>query len=265
MPGGLPLLLPVVAVDSPVQALPFLDDAEVLAAARETEAVGASEFCLVLAVRGPDERTMQRILEVVALVRDNTRLNVAVSAGILEPGQAERLAAGGVHRYNHNLETARSFFGQIVTTHTWEQRQRTCTDVIRAGMELCCGVLLGMGETDAQRIELIGELAALAPAEVPINFLDPRPGTPLAIRRPLRALDALRWIAVFRLGLPDAILRYAGGREITLGQLQAMGMTAGINALIVGNYLTTLGRPAADDLSMLAELRMPIGALSAAL
>jgi biotin synthase len=132
-------------------------------------------------------------------------------------------------------------------------------------MELCCGVLLGMGETDDQRIELIGELAALAPAEVPINFLDPRPGTPLAIRRPLRALDAVRWIAVFRLGLPDAILRYAGGREITLGQLQAMGMTAGINALIVGNYLTTLGRPAADDLSMLAELRMPIGALSVAL
>jgi biotin synthase len=126
-------------------------------------------------------------------------------------------------------------------------------------------VLLGMGETDAQRLELIGELAALEPAEVPINFLDPRPGTPLAIRRPIRALEAVRWIALFRLGLPDAILRYAGGREITLGQLQAMGMTAGINALIVGNYLTTLGRPAADDLSMLAELRMPIGALSAAL
>jgi biotin synthase len=251
--------------DSPVQAMPFLDDAEVLAAAKETEAMGASEFCLVLAVRGPDERTMRRILEVVALVRAHTGLNVAVSAGILEPGQAEELAAGGVHRYNHNLETARSFFDQIVSTHTWEQRQRTCTDVIRAGMELCCGVLLGMGESDAQRLELIGELASLAPAEVPINFLDPRPGTPLAIRRPIRALDAVRWIALFRLGLPDAILRYAGGREITLGQLQAMGMTAGINALIVGNYLTTLGRAAADDLGMLAELRMPIGALSVAL
>jgi biotin synthase len=251
--------------DTPVQAMPFLDNDEVLAAARETEAVGASEFCLVLAVRGPDERTLRRILEVVALVRDNTGLNVAVSAGILEPGQAKALAAGGVHRYNHNLETARSFFGQIVSTHSWEQRLQTCTDVVDAGMELCCGVLLGMGETDAQRLELIGELAALEPAEVPINFLDPRPGTPLAIRRPIRALDAVRWIALFRLGLPDAILRYAGGREITLGQLQAMGMTAGINALIVGNYLTTLGRPASEDLGMLAELRMPIGALSAAL
>lgn len=132
-------------------------------------------------------------------------------------------------------------------------------------MELCCGVLLGVGERENQRLELIAELAELAPSEVPINFLDPRPGTPLAIRRPVRPLDALRWIAVFRLGLPAAILRYAGGRELTLGELQAMGMTAGINALIVGNYLTTLGRAPEEDLAMLADLRMPIGALSGAI
>jgi biotin synthase len=129
-------------------------------------------------------------------------------------------------------------------------------------MELCCGVLLGMGETDEQRLELLGQLGELRPAEVPVNFLDPRPGTPLMIRRPVGALDAIRWIALFRLGLPDVILRYAGGREVTLGELQAMGMTAGINALIVGNYLTTLGRAPADDLDMLQDLRMPIGALS---
>ena len=129
-------------------------------------------------------------------------------------------------------------------------------------MELCCGVLLGMGETDAQRLELIAELAELAPAEVPVNFLDPRPGTPLSIRRPLRPLEAIRWIATFRLGLPDVILRYAGGRELTLRELQAMGMTAGINALIVGNYLTTLGRSPDADLTMLRDLGMPIGALS---
>ena len=113
-----------------------------------------------------------------------------------------------------------------------------------------------------QRLELIGQLAELEPAEVPVNFLDPRPGTPLAIRKPVRPLDAIRWIALFRLGLPDVILRYAGGRELTLGELQAMGMTAGINALIVGNYLTTLGRSPDDDLAMLRDLRMPIGALS---
>jgi biotin synthase len=233
-----------------------------LAAARETAALGATEFCIVLAVRGPDERTMRRLVELVPLVQAETGLNVAVSAGILSRSQAHRLAAAGVHRYNHNLETARSFFPRIVTTHTWEERRDTCLLVKEAGMELCCGVLLGMGETDRQRLELIGQLAELTPAEVPINFLDPRPGTPLVIRPRVAPLDAIRWIALFRLGLPDVILRYAGGREITLGELQAMGMMAGINALIVGNYLTTLGRHPDEDFAMLRDLRMPIGALS---
>ncbi|HEY1635782.1 MAG TPA: biotin synthase BioB [Acidimicrobiales bacterium] len=248
--------------DSPVKATPFLDTGEVLAAAEETAKLGASEFCLVLAVRGPDERTLQRIIDLVPLVGERTGLNVAVSAGILSPEQAGRLAAAGVHRYNHNIETARSYFGRIVTTHTWEERAETCRLVRQHGMELCCGVLLGMGESDEQRLELLGQLRELDPAEVPVNFLNPRPGTPLAERPIVGAMDALRWIALFRLALPGVILRYAGGREVTLGQLQAMGMTAGINALIVGNYLTTLGRPPEDDLRMLADLRMPIGALS---
>ncbi|HET6665050.1 MAG TPA: hypothetical protein VFG94_12360, partial [Acidimicrobiales bacterium] len=123
-------------------------------------------------------------------------------------------------------------------------------------------VLLGMGETDQQRIELLGELREAGPAEVPLNFLDPRPGTPLAGRPLVAALEAIRWIALFSLGLPDVILRYAGGREVTLGDLQEMGMTAGINALIVGNYLTTLGRAPQEDLVMLDGLRMPIGTVS---
>jgi len=248
--------------ETPVLATPFLDTDQVLSAARETAALGATEFCLVLAVRGPDERTLRRLLDLVPLVREETGLNVAISAGILDAEQARRLAAGGVHRYNHNLETARSFFPEIVTTHTWEERFETCRLVKEAGMELCCGVLLGMGESDEQRLELVGQLAELDPAEVPVNFLDPRPGTPLMIRRPVPPLEAIRWIAVFRLGLPGVILRYAGGREITLGELQAMGMTAGINALIVGNYLTTLGRSPQEDLDMLRDLRLPIGALS---
>jgi biotin synthase len=248
--------------ETQVQATPFLDTDEVLAAAAETAALGASEFCLVLAVRGPDERTMQRLLELVPIVGDRTGLNVAVSAGILTDEQAARLAAGGVHRYNHNLETARSYFPSIVTTHTWEERFQTCELVREHGMELCCGVLLGMGETTAQRLELIGQLREVEPAEVPVNFLNPRPGTPLADRLVVAPLEALRWIALFRLGLPSTILRYAGGREVTLRELQAMGMTAGINALIVGNYLTTLGRSPEEDLQMLDDLQMPIGVLS---
>ena len=248
--------------ETQVLATPFLDTDEVLRAAEETARLGASEFCIVLAVRGPDERTMKRLLEVVPMVRDRVGLNVAVSAGILDDDKARRLAAGGVHRYNHNLETAQSFFPQIVTTHTWDERFETCELVRRHGMELCCGVLLGMGETVDQRVELIGQLRSVEPAEVPINFLNPRPGTPLGDRALVEPIEALRWIALFRLGLPSVILRYAGGREVTLRELQAMGMTAGINALIVGNYLTTLGRSPEDDLQMLDDLHMPIGVLS---
>jgi biotin synthase len=251
--------------ESPVKATPFADTGEVLRAAEETRAAGATEFCIVLAVRGPDERTLQRILELVPAIREKTGLNVAVSAGILTGEQARRLAAGGVHRYNHNLETARSYFPTVVTTHTWDERKTTCRLVRDHGMELCSGALIGMGETDAQRIELILQLQELDPTEVPLNFLNPRPGTPLGDEKPVAAWEAIRWIALFRLGLPGVILRYAGGREVTLRELQSMGMTSGINALIVGNYLTTLGRSPAEDLSMLADLRMPVRALTGVL
>jgi biotin synthase len=251
--------------DTPVKATPFLDADEIIRAAEETKALGASEFCIVLAVRGPNPIVMEQLVRIAPLVRERTGLNVAVSAGILTRAQAERLAAAGVHRYNHNLETARSFFPEIVTTHSYDERFDTCALVHEVGMELCCGVLLGMGESAAQRVELIGELRDARPAEVPINFLNPRPGTPLGDRPLVEPLEAIRWIALFRLGLPDVILRYAGGREVTLRELQSLGMTAGINALIVGNYLTTLGRSPSEDLQMLDDLRMPIGVLSKAI
>ena len=248
--------------ESPVRATPLLEVDALLAAAEETVGLGASEFCIVLAVRGPDERVMACMEEVVPLIRRRTGLDVAASLGILDAGQARRLAAAGVRRYNHNLETARSFFGRVVTTHTWEARIVTCHLVRDAGMELCCGALLGMGETDEQRLELLGQLRDVEPAEVPINFLNPRPGTPLGSRPLLEPMEAIRWIALFRLALPGVVLRYAGGREVTLRQLQALGLTSGVNALIVGNYLTTLGRSPEDDLQLLADLRMPVGVLS---
>jgi biotin synthase len=250
---------------SPVKAAPLLDLDDLLAAADETARLGASEFCIVVALRGPDERTMARVVEAVPLIRARTGLQVAASLGILSAGQARRLRDAGLHRYNHNLETARSFFDSVVTTHTWEERADTCRLVRQTGMELCCGVLLGMGESDEQRLELLGELRDVDPAEVPVNFLNPRPGTPMAARPLVEPLQAIRWIALFRLALPGVILRYAGGREVTLRQLQAMGLTSGINALIVGNYLTTLGRAPQDDLDLLADLGMPVGALSTVL
>jgi biotin synthase len=250
---------------SPVRAV-WLDMAELVEAARQTAATGATEFCIVAAVRGPDERLMAQVREGVAAVRAAVEINIAASLGILTHGQVGELAALGVHRYNHNLETARSFFPQIVTTHTWDERWETLRLVREAGMQVCCGGILGLGETVEQRAEFAAQLAALDPHEVPLNFLNPRPGTPLAEQGLLQARDALRAIAAFRLALPRTILRYAGGREITLGDLGTRdGLLGGVNAVIVGNYLTTLGRPASTDLELLAELSMPVKALSATL
>ena len=248
--------------ESPVRPTAILDLDEIRAAAADTAKVGATEFCIVAAVRGPDEKLIDRVLEATKIVMDETGLQVAASLGILTREQAYRLADGGVHRYNHNLETARSYFGQIVTTHTWEERFETCILVRETGMELCCGMLLGMGESDDQRIEMLVDLRRVSPAEVPINFLNPRPGTPLGDRPLVEPLEAIKWISLFRMALPEVILRYAGGREVTLRELQSLGLTAGINALIVGNYLTTLGRQPQEDIQMLSDLRMPIGALS---
>jgi biotin synthase len=243
---------------TPVRPEPFVDVPAMVDAARRSEELGATEFCIVLAVRGPDERIMDQVLGAVAALHEATDLRVACSLGILTRQQAESLAAAGVHRYNHNLEAARSFFPAIVSTHTWEERHETCRLVGEAGMELCSGGIVGMGETMRQRVELAFELRDLGPREVPINFLNPRPGTPLGDRPLLPALEAVRMIALFRLVLPAAVLRPAGGREVILRDLQALGMLAGANALIVGNYLTTLGRTPADDLRMLEDLGMPV-------
>jgi biotin synthase len=185
-------------------------------------------------------------------------MNVACSLGILTRDQAETLAAAGVHRYNHNLETARSFFPSIATTHSWDERYETCRLVQEVGMELCSGGIMGMGESWDQRIEFAFQLRELSPSEIPLNFLNPRPGTPLSGRPVLGPLEALKCIALFRLIHPTVLLRYAGGREVTLRDLQATGMLAGINALIVGNYLTTLGRSPEQDLAMLEDLGMPV-------
>jgi biotin synthase len=246
---------------SPVRAA-WLDIPSLVKAAVETRATGATEFCIVAAVRGPDEKLMKQVREGVAAIREAVDIQVACSLGMLTQEQVDELAAMGVHRYNHNLETARSHFPQVVTTHTWEERWDTLRMVRDAGMEVCCGGILGMGETLEQRAEFAAQLAELEPDEVPLNFLNPRPGTPFGELPVMDANDALRAIAVFRLVLPRTILRFAGGREITLGDLAKDGMLGGINAVIVGNYLTTLGRPATEDLDTLADLQMPLKALS---
>jgi biotin synthase len=206
---------------------------------------------------------MEQMREGVGAIKAAVEINVAASVGMLTAEQAAELVDMGVHRYNHNLEAGRSYFPQVVTTHSWEERWETCQLVKDAGMELCCGGLVGMGETLEQRAELAAQLSELEPHEVPLNFLNPRPGTPFGDLEPMPANDALRTIAAFRLALPRTILRYAGGRELTLGDLGTRdGLLGGINAVIVGNYLTTLGRDPREDLALLDELNMPIKALN---
>jgi biotin synthase len=248
---------------SPVRSA-WLDVPSLVEAAKQTAKTGATEFCIVAAVRGPDERLLAQVAAGIEAIRNEVDIQIACSLGMLTQGQVERLAAMGVHRYNHNLETARSFFGEVVTTHTWEERWDTLSMVRDAGMEVCCGGILGMGESLEQRAEFTANLAELDPDEVPLNFLNPRPGTPFGDLDVLPASEALKAVAAFRLALPRTMLRFAGGREITLGDLGAKkGILGGINAVIVGNYLTTLGRPAEADLELLDDLQMPIKALNA--
>ena len=247
---------------SPVRSV-WLDIPQLVRAAEETAATGASEFCIVAAVRGPDERLMSQVRAGVAAIREAVDINVACSLGMLTQEQVDDLKAMGVHRYNHNLEAARSYFPSVVTTHSYEERWETCLMVRESGMELCCGGLVGMGETLEQRAELASQLAELDPDEVPLNFLNPRPGTPFGELPVMESADALRTIAAFRLAMPRTILRYAGGRELTLGDLGTRdGLLGGVNAMIVGNYLTTLGRDPEQDLALLSDLRMPIKELA---
>ncbi|WP_444230397.1 biotin synthase BioB [Corynebacterium durum] len=249
--------------ESPVRAA-WLDIPGLVEAAKQTAKTGATEFCIVAAVKGPDENLMSQMEKAIAAIQAEVDIHVAASVGILTQEQVDRLAAAGIHRYNHNLETAKSFFPSVVTTHTWESRRETLRMIKEAGIEVCSGGILGMGESLEQRAEFAADLQELQPEEVPMNFLDPRPGTPFADYEVMEASDALRAIGAFRLALPKTILRFAGGRELTLGDLGAeQGLQGGINAIIVGNYLTTLGRPQEQDLDMMGKLRLPIKALNA--
>jgi biotin synthase len=242
----------------------WLDIPGLVLAARQTKATGATEFCIVAAVRGPDKRLLDQVRQGVKAIReDGNDIQIACSLGMLTQEQVDELVEMGVHRYNHNLETARSHFPNVVTTHEWEERWETLRMVRAAGMEVCSGGIIGMGETIEQRAEFAVQLAELEPDEVPMNFLIPNPGTPYENYPVVAGPEALRTVAAFRLAMPRTMLRFAGGRELTLGDLGAeQGMLGGINAIIVGNYLTNLGRPASQDLDMLAELKMPIKALN---
>ena len=233
--------------ESPVRAV-TLNIAELLEAAKQSEKMGASEFCIVAAVKGPTDALLEQVAEAVTAIQEEVDISISASLGILTREQAQRLAQMGVTRYNHNFETARSFFPNVVTTHTWEERKNTLEYVLAEGMETCCGGIIGLGETLEQRAEFAAQLAEIRPHEVPMNFLDPRPGTPFADRPLVPQGEALRAVAAFRLAMPSTQLRFAGGTELALGDDGTeQGLLGGANAIIGGNYLTTFGRPMEKD------------------
>ncbi|MDQ2679836.1 MAG: biotin synthase BioB [Candidatus Eremiobacteraeota bacterium] len=223
-------------------------------AAREAHERGAGEFCIVVAVRGPSARLLERVAQATRQIKQELPLTVAVSLGILREDQLPILVEAGVDKVNHNLETSRRFFPEICTTHTYDERWDTCTLVKRSGLELCCGGIIGMGETIADRIDFITSLQELQPQEVPINFLNPRPGTPMQDRSLVEPIEALRFVAMARMALPNALIRFAGGRELTLQGLQDLGMRSGVSGIVLGNYLTTSGRGDVEDFAMLERL-----------
>lgn len=246
-----------------VAARPLMRPDEAVEAALRAWKSGASEFCLVIAVRGPTASVLERVIACVAAVREATPLKVAVSLGIMTRDQVRLLKNAGVAKINHNLEAGPRFFPSICTTHSYEERLATCRAVRAEGLELCSGGIFGMGESLDDRLDLACDLQALDPEEVPVNFLDPRPGTPLG-ERPLLDIDeALRCVAMMRFALPRALIRLSGGRERALQDRQILGLAAGADGVIIGDYLTTQGQAPALDREMARDFAAAYRAWSA--
>jgi biotin synthase len=248
--------------DSPVYGLKSKE--EILAQAKAAEAAGAKRFCLVSQGRGikynsPKSTELENILETVRQIIAETNIKPCCALGEVTAEQAQALKEAGVSRYNHNLEASENFYSQIVTTHTWQDRVETVKNLKAAGIQACTGGIIGMGESWEDRVDLALALRELQVESVPINLLNPRAGTPLGDRPKLDPIEALKAIAIFRMILPEQILRYAGGREAVMGELQAMGLKAGINAMLIGHYLTTIGQPPEQDHAMLEKLGLQGG------
>ena len=231
----------------------MLDPQQILDGARIAAQHRARTYCIVVSGRAPREQDLDTVARVAARIREACRLKICVSVGLLTPGQAARLKACGVNRINHNLNTSERFYPSICTTHTYRQRLATLRAVREAGLEICSGGIIGMGEEDFDVVELALRLGGLGVEAVPVNFLIPIPGTPLESAPRLNPRYCLKVLALFRLANPKCELRIAAGREIQLGSLQPLGLYPA-NSIFVGDYLTTQGQPPEDDYRMIEAL-----------
>ncbi|MBM4327677.1 MAG: biotin synthase BioB [Deltaproteobacteria bacterium] len=234
-------------------AYPLVSSDSIVTAAREAGEAGAARFCTVTSGGALSNREFDALIQALESVHSEVDIALDASLGFLNEERAAQLSAAGVTRYNHNLETSREYYPQICTTHSYEQRVETVRTVLAAGMSVCCGGIIGLGESPQQRLDLAFTLAKLGVDCVPINILNPRPGTPLEHAAPPEPLEILKTVALFRLILPQATIKIAGGREANLGDFQAMALRSGANGMIIGGYLTTAGRPVEKDWEMVRQ------------
>ena len=220
--------------------------------AREAYRMKAVKYCMVTATRGPSPRELEIVCEAVRRIKAEMPIKICTSLGLLTDTQAERLAAAGVDRFNHNLETSKNYFGNVCQTHKWEDRVATIKAAKRAGMEACCGGIMGMGETLEDRVVLAFALRELEVDSIPVNFLDPRPGTALGNLPKLKPQDCLRNLCMYRFVNPTRDIRAAGGREVVMKHLQALALYPA-NSMFTEGYLTTPGQGYESDLAMIEE------------
>lgn len=239
--------------EAPTPMHPMMEPEQILAHALAAEAAGAHRFCMVTQGQGLSKREFQKVLDGARLVAEHTNLKRCVSIGHMSAQRARALKEAGIQRVHHNVETARSYYGEVTATVSYEGRLRTIDAVREAGLETCVGGILNLGESPRQRVEMAFELAEINPTSVPINLLNPRPGTKFGERQLMDPWEAVKWIAIFRLILPDALLRVCGGRVENLGELQRLAVRAGLNGVMMGNFLTTLGSPPEQDRALFAE------------
>jgi biotin synthase len=239
---------------APIARYALLSTAELVDGARMAAERQARTYCMVTSGRQPSQRELEALIAAVTEIKRHYGLRLCVSPGFLTPAEAARLKAAGADRVNHNLNTSERFYPTICTTHTWQERLETLRAVRSAGMEICSGGIVGMGETDEDVVELALRLGELEVEAVPVNFLQPIAGTPLGpTGTSLTPRYCLKVLVLFRLANPRAELRIAAGREMHLRSLQPLGLFAA-NSIFVGDYLTTQGQPAEDDYRMLADL-----------
>src|SRR5881227_1615133 len=237
--------------DTPMHAM--MEPEQMLEHARAAEAAGAHRFCMVTQGQGLSKRDFEKVLEGARLVAEHTNLKRCASIGHMSVDRAKLLKDAGIQRVHHNVETAESYYPEVSSTVRYEGRVRTIEAVKEAGLETCVGGILNLGESREQRAEMAFQLAKVNPTSVPINLLNPRPGTKFGDRELMDPWEAVKWIAIFRLILPDALFRLCGGRVENLGDLQHLAIKAGVNGVMMGNFLTTLGNSPQEDKGMFAE------------